>query len=70
MLPEKSFRTSRTQDLLFSLHFRTTDLRNGLKPWGVRKTPTKAYLPQVQAQLGAIPGIQMFPIMPSALPEG
>jgi len=41
-----------------------------LKPWGVRKTPTKAYLPQVQAQLGAIPGIQMFPIMPSALPGG
>src|SRR5213594_1668598 len=39
-----------------------------LKPWGVRKTPTKAYLPQIQAQLGAIPGIQMFPIMPSALP--
>jgi multidrug efflux pump len=41
-----------------------------LKPWGVRETPTKAYLPQVQAQLGAIPGIQMFPIMPSALPGG
>src|SRR5438067_269838 len=41
-----------------------------LKPWGVRKTPTKAYLPQVQAKLGAIPGIQMFPIMPSALPGG
>src|SRR6516165_5137878 len=39
-----------------------------LKPWGVRKTPTKAYLPEVQAKLGAIPGIQMFPIMPSALP--
>ena len=41
-----------------------------LKPWGVRKTETKDYLPQVQAQLGAIPGIQMFPIMPSALPGG
>src|SRR5437763_315684 len=41
-----------------------------LKPWGVRKTPTKAYLPQVQAKLGAIPGIQMFPVMPSALPGG
>ena len=41
-----------------------------LKPWGVRKTPTKAYLPEVQAKLGAIPGIQMFPIMPSALPGG
>jgi multidrug efflux pump len=39
-----------------------------LKPWGVRKTPTKAYLPQIQARLGSIPGIQMFPIMPSALP--
>src|SRR6266478_2167966 len=39
-----------------------------LKPWGVRKTPTKDYLPRVQMGLGAIPGIQMFPIMPSALP--
>src|SRR5205809_3269045 len=39
-----------------------------LKPWGVRKTPTAAYLPVVQQKLGAIPGIQMFPIMPSALP--
>jgi multidrug efflux pump len=39
-----------------------------LKPWGTRKTPTKNYLPTVQQQLGAIPGIQMFPIMPEALP--
>src|SRR6184192_3321452 len=39
-----------------------------LKPWGTRKTPTKNYLPLVQQQLGAIPGIQMFPVMPSALP--
>src|SRR5438132_5456119 len=39
-----------------------------LKPWGTRKTPTKDYLPIVQAKLGAIPGIQMFPIMPEALP--
>ncbi|PYJ37041.1 MAG: multidrug efflux protein, partial [Verrucomicrobia bacterium] len=29
-----------------------------LKPWGTRKTPTKNYLPIVQQQLGAIPGIQ------------
>jgi multidrug efflux pump len=41
-----------------------------LKPWGVRKTPTAAYLPEMQAKLGAIPGIQMFPVMPSALPGG
>src|SRR5215469_12154966 len=39
-----------------------------LKPWGVRKTPTKDYLPIVQQKLGAIPAIQMFPIMPEALP--
>src|SRR2546421_1011244 len=39
-----------------------------LKPWGARKTPTKNYLPVVQQKLGAIPGIQMFPIMPEALP--
>src|SRR5215469_15482250 len=39
-----------------------------LKPWGVRKTPTADYLPVVQQKLGAIPGIQMFPVMPSALP--
>ena len=39
-----------------------------LKPWGVRKTPTKDYLPGIQQKLGQIPGIQMFPVMPSALP--
>src|SRR5438270_985967 len=39
-----------------------------LKPWGTRKTPTIKYLPVVQQKLGAIPGIQMFPIMPEALP--
>src|SRR5205809_1712853 len=39
-----------------------------LKPWGVRKTKTDLYLPGIQQKLGAIPGIQMFPVMPSALP--
>ncbi|MFL6504901.1 MAG: efflux RND transporter permease subunit, partial [Candidatus Udaeobacter sp.] len=39
-----------------------------LKPWGVRKTPTQDYLPIVQQKLSAIPAIQMFPIMPEALP--
>lgn len=41
-----------------------------LKPWGVRTTETKDYLPQVQMQLGKIPGIQMFPVQPPALPGG
>ena len=39
-----------------------------LKPWGTRKTPTGDYLPVVQGKLAQIPGIQMFPIMPAALP--
>src|ERR1700756_2140615 len=39
-----------------------------LKPWGVRKTKTDAYIPVVQQKLAAIPAIQMFPIMPEALP--
>src|SRR5437588_1268113 len=39
-----------------------------LKPWGTRKTPTKAYYPIVQQKLAAIPGIQMFPVMPDPLP--
>src|SRR6266480_1194840 len=53
--------------------FQITSPSNGfggmvLKPWGTRKTPTINYLPIVQQKLGAIPGIQMFPIMPEALP--
>src|SRR6184192_2750379 len=39
-----------------------------LKPWGTRKTPTKAYRRSSSRNLGTIPGIQMFPIMPEALP--
>src|SRR3954451_9597389 len=39
-----------------------------LNPGGVRTPPTPAILPQVQEKLSQITGIQMFPIMPSALP--
>src|SRR5437667_2915277 len=39
-----------------------------LKPWGARKTPTAGYLPLVQHKLGDIPGIEMSPVMASALP--
>jgi len=53
--------------------FQITSPSNGfggmvLKPWGTRKTPTINYLPIVQQKLAAIPAIQMFPIMPEALP--
>jgi multidrug efflux pump len=59
-------------DTRFTFQITSTDFQSiggmVLKPWGARKTPTKAYLPQLQMKLGAIPGIQMFPVMPSALP--
>ncbi|MDQ6656188.1 MAG: efflux RND transporter permease subunit, partial [Verrucomicrobiota bacterium] len=41
-----------------------------LKPWDERKETAFELLPQVQAKLGSIPGIEMFPIMPPALPGG
>ncbi|MEP7071206.1 MAG: efflux RND transporter permease subunit, partial [Verrucomicrobiota bacterium] len=41
-----------------------------LKPWNQRKETAFELLPQVQAKLGTIPGIQIFPVMPPALPGG
>jgi multidrug efflux pump len=42
----------------------------GLKPWKERKRTTAQILPEVQQRVGAIPGIQTFPILPPALPGG
>src|SRR5438270_619469 len=39
-----------------------------LKPWGTRKVPTTVYYEEVQQKLAAIPGVQIFPIMPDPLP--
>src|SRR5205807_857572 len=41
-----------------------------LKPWGVRTKPTKAFVGPVMMGLMQIPGIEMFPLMPPALPGG
>jgi multidrug efflux pump len=41
-----------------------------LKPWGERTTPTASLVGPLTMKLGAIPGIQMFPVMPPALPGG
>jgi multidrug efflux pump len=40
------------------------------KPWDQRKETAFDLMPQVQAKLGTIPGIEMFPAMPPALPGG
>ncbi|WP_242393679.1 efflux RND transporter permease subunit [Anaeromyxobacter oryzisoli] len=42
----------------------------GLKPWQQRSRTAFQILPEVQARVGAIPGIQTFPILPPALPGG
>jgi multidrug efflux pump len=41
-----------------------------MKPWDQRKETAFDLMPQVQAKLGTIPGIEMFPAMPPALPGG
>jgi len=40
------------------------------KPWEARERTVFDMLPEVQQKLGAIPGIQMFPVTPPALPGG
>jgi len=42
----------------------------GMKPWTERKRNTFQILPEVQAKVAAIPGIQTFPVLPPALPGG
>jgi multidrug efflux pump len=41
-----------------------------VEPWGDRGRTIFQILPEVQAKLYAIPGIQMFPVLPPALPGG
>jgi multidrug efflux pump len=42
----------------------------GLQPWEQRKRSAFQILPEVQAKVGVIPGVQTFPILPPALPGG
>jgi multidrug efflux pump len=41
-----------------------------LKPWDQRDQTAFQLLPQVQHKLSTIPGIEMFPVLPPALPGG
>ncbi|HWA11419.1 MAG TPA: efflux RND transporter permease subunit [Opitutaceae bacterium] len=41
-----------------------------LKPWNQRKRTVNQILPEVQAKLSRIPGLQVFATQPSALPGG
>jgi multidrug efflux pump len=41
-----------------------------VKPWGQRKRTVAQIVPEVQGKLQAIPGVQIFPVTPPALPGG
>ncbi len=62
-LPEAGF--------TFQLTFPTSGFSGVVtKPWGERKRNVFQMMPEVQRKLMAIPGIQMFPVTPPALPGG
>jgi multidrug efflux pump len=55
----------------FQLTFPSSGFGGGvLKPWDQRKRTAFEILPQAQQQLAQISGINIFPIMPPALPGG
>jgi multidrug efflux pump len=58
-------------DFTFQITFPTSGF-GGLvtKPWDERERTTAQIMPEVQAGLMNIPGIQMFPVVPPALPGG
>jgi len=62
-VPEKNF--------VFQLTFANSGFGGlVLKPWNERKRTVFQVMPEVQAGLHNIPGIQMFPVTPPALPGG
>ena len=62
---------SRSRSFTFQITFPTGGFWGvGLKPWEERKRTAFEILPEVQAKVAAIPGIQTFPILPPALPGG
>ncbi len=65
------FRSFPQCDFTFQLTFPSNGFGGMvLKPWDQRKETAFDLMPQVQAKIGAIPGIEMFPAMPPALPGG
>ena len=58
-------------DFTFQITFPTSGFGGMvIKPWDERERTVFQILPEVQQKLQAIPGIQMFPVTPPALPGG
>jgi len=67
----EAFRSVPETDFTFQITNPTSGF-GGLvvKPWSERQRSVFKILPEVQAKLGTIPGIQMFAVTPPALPGG
>ncbi|MCB1822723.1 MAG: efflux RND transporter permease subunit, partial [Candidatus Competibacteraceae bacterium] len=58
-------------DFTFQITFPTSGFGGMVtKPWSERERTVFQILPEVQQKLGQIPGIEMFPVTPPALPGG
>ena len=67
----KAFQNQPETDFTFQITFPTSGFAGMVvKPWEERERTIFEILPGVQQELHAIPGIQMFPVTPPALPGG
>jgi multidrug efflux pump len=67
----KAFMSVKETDFTFQVTFPNSGFAGMVvKPWDDRKRTIYAILPEVQHKLQAIPGIQVFPVLPPALPGG
>ena len=68
---EKDFLSFPETNFTFQLTFPSNGFGGMvLKPWDKRKETPFTLMPQVQKKLVTIPGIEMFPVLPPALPGG
>ena len=68
---DEAYRSIEETDFTFLLSFPNSGFSGMvLKPWDQRERTVFDVMPEIQAKLGAIPGVNIFPITPPALPGG
>ncbi len=67
----QAFQSVPETEFTFQITFPTSGFGGMVtKPWGERERTVFEILPEIQQKLQGIPGIQMFPVTPPALPGG
>jgi multidrug efflux pump len=67
----KAFQSIPETDFTFQVTFPSSGFSGMVvKPWADRKRTIFQIMPEVQQKLAAIPGVQIFPVTPPALPGG